>query len=298
MKINTVKYLYLVNSLLMMSCNIIATELTQSPYDTNQRQGPIGFYRSNPGGVSFGVYRQGNIEYLPYNDSKGATGMYERLASYEGLKPDSESQGAVVFLGNADSPTMRDPAIRYYNSQKRIITAEDLQARMSQPNIAEDLFKCNYLDLSNFNLSASGIAAFLSQADLSTVREINISCSPEQGTIFNANDFLKKLFENNTLRSLISIDARGSNINKATLEILRTKTDLNEPLIRDMWKLDEASGKKVASIEISISNTPIASLETLEKRQLLVPGESRLSVLYRSSDYFPGSAAHLQLFLK
>lgn len=282
----------------MMSHKVIATELPLRPYDIDQRHGPRGFYRSSPEGLSLGVYRQGNIEYLPYEDSKGATGTYERAASFDGLKHESEPLGAVVFIGNADSPRMRDPAIRHYTPQTRIIKADDLQARISQVNFAEEFFKYNYLDLSNFNLSASGLAVFLSQADLSAVREINISCSPEQATAYNANAFLKILIENNTLRSLISIDASGSNIDKTTLEMLRTKTDLREPLIRDTWKLDEASGKKVASIEINIKNTPIAALENVEKRQLQIPGESRFSILYRSSDYFPGSAAHLQLLLK
>ena len=298
MKINKKTYLLFITSWLALSHSSSAAELTVSPYDSNLPYGPRGYYSPSPQGAPLGVYRQGNIEYLPYQDSKGATGAYMRFATYDGQQHDAGPQGAIVFLGDGNSPRMQDPAICHYNPKTRRIKAEQLLEKKSQINFAEELFKYNHLDLSDFNLSESDLAEYLSQADLSAVREINVSCSPEQATTYNAKDFLVQLFQNNTLRSLMSIDASGSNIDKATLELLRTKTDLREPLIRDMWKLDETSGKKVASIEIDVRDTPIATLETVEKRQLQVPGESRFSILYRSSDYFPGSAAHLQLFLK
>jgi hypothetical protein len=297
MKINKKTYLFFITSLLATSNNVKAAELAAKPYFMERRYGATEFHSQGPQG-SLGVFRQGNIEYIPYEDSKGATGVYEREVSYSGQKFSSEQQGTVVYLGNSESPRMQDPAIRYHNPKTVKIKADVLQEQKLQVDFAEKLFEYNCLDLSNFNLSTSNLADFLSLADLSAVREIDISCSPEQATIYNANDFLVKLFENNTLRSLTNIDAGGSNISRATLEILRTKSDLRESLIRDMWKLDETSGKKVASVEINIRNTLVAALPIAEKRQLQTPGESRFSILYRSSDYFPGSAAHLQLFLK
>ncbi|MBX9804161.1 MAG: hypothetical protein K2Y18_00210 [Alphaproteobacteria bacterium] len=290
-------HLFFISSLLAMSNHVNAAELAASE-QSYPKMGNL--YLPLPAGA-LGVYRQGNQLIIPYEDSRGAIGMDVReipqgsqalFPNYIGL------QGATVLFESSDSPRMRDPAIRHHSSQTVKIKAKDLQVQLLQVEFPEYLFKFNYLDLSNFNLSASCLTDFLSQADLSNIREIDVSCPPEHASLYNANDFLAKLFANNTLRSLTTIDASGSNISKATLEMLRTKSNLREPLIRDTWKLDESYGKKVAPVEIKIVNTPIASLQRAEKKQLQVPGESRFSILYRSSDYFPGSAAHLQLLLK
>ncbi|MBM3468613.1 MAG: hypothetical protein FJX71_04185 [Alphaproteobacteria bacterium] len=296
MKINKKSYLLFITSTLLSSIPITAAQLEERPYDFGRNLGG-GYYRQAPAGT-LGVYRLGNEEFIPYEDSRGATGAYVRAVPLGVHTSTSDSQGTPILVAAPESPRLRDPAIRYFTPQTVKMRPEHIEELKSHDNFAEELYNCNYLDLSNFKLSTSTLADFLSQADLSTVREINLSCSSEHATTYDADGFLAKLLTNGTLRSLAKIDASGSNITHTTLEILRTKSDLREPIIRDIWKLHEESGKKVATIEVKIQNTPVASLDGLSRRKLQLPGDSRFSILYRNDDYFPGSAAHIQLLLK
>lgn len=299
MKINKKSYFLLTTLSLLSSTTICAAQLAERPYEL-ARGHSAAIYRQIPIGT-FGVYRVGNEEFIPYEDSKGATGIHVRAVTLGAqiVHPSTlEIPGATVLVEAPDSPRLRDPAIRYYNPQTAKMSAAYIEEQCSHEKFAEEFYSCNYLDLSNFNLSASKLANFLSQADLSTIREINLSCSPAHAATYNADGFLAKILANGTLRSLERIDASGSNICQATLEQLQTKSDLREPIIRDMWKLHEESGKKVATIEVIVQDTSVASLEKSVKQKLQLPGESRFNILYRYDQYFPGSAAHIQLLLR
>lgn len=183
-----------------------------------------------------------------------------------------------------------DPAIKNHVEQIRSFNPRDHEITETY-----DYTNVNRLNFSNYKLSENEIDILVA-ADLSCIREIDVSCDAGKGEEMDANRFLTRLFlECNSLRSLMKIKVDQSNVNAATIRILKDEIKFNGPLIRDTQII--GYGGTLAQISVTdIKTTPIMTETNIqEKIKLQRIGENRFEILYRWNDYCPSIDVPLRL---
>jgi hypothetical protein len=206
------------------------------------------------------------------------------------------------LFGKTEDPLgeMRnDPAIQNFNRETVNINVDSLllQPLLKQKDI---LLQGNKLDLSNRNFQGDTFN-FLWGAgiDLSCIRRLNVACSAGKGNEYDANKFLEQLFKNSkTLRSLEFLDIGNSNVTLPTIELWRSRSLFDGPLIRSMENISEGSSWKVAYLYLNnVRTTPITQANSTDQRNAQRSDQRTFSIVYVEQGYERGEA-HLEVVFK
>lgn len=216
----------------------------------------------------------------------------------DNLKIDIRDNKLTVELEDtALTEDITDPARSMYQSDEVTVTGRNLIAKQLSDQ-KQMLLRSNKLDLSNIDFGKQKFDFLLSpEIDLSCIRVLDVSCDSGKGNEYDADSFLRKLFDVPSLCSLEIISVGSSNVTVDTLKILKDKGNFSGNLIRNRKNVNHCNGRSIASIYITnIDNTPIMQASFEDKRKLQQTASNQLNILYRDHNYERGTA-HLQLVL-